>query len=114
MATVFQQVHVSDIQGANLDREELVRSNFQQYPHMKPNDPLASMTENEIIHKQIRLDPTVLNSHEIQNVYQFLERNREVFSLHGELSSCPNFEADITLDDEKPFARINLRMTTRC
>ena len=28
---------------------------------------------------------------------------REAFSLYGELSSCPNFEADINLTNDEPF-----------
>ena len=61
------------------------------------------MTESEIIRQQVKLDTSVLNTKEREEFYQLLDTNREVFSLYGELSSCPNFEADISLTNTEPF-----------
>lgn len=82
---------------------DVLQANLKKYPHLNANDPIASMTESEIFHKHINLSDSVLNSSEKNDFHKFLSKHRDAFSLYGELSSCPNFEVDFTLKDEKPF-----------
>lgn len=86
-----------------LDREYIRSQNLQRHPHLNSDDPLASLTESEIIRKYVSLEQSVLSPQEREKFYQMLENNNSVFSLYGELSSCPNFEADITLTNTDPF-----------
>ena len=81
-------------------REHIRRYNLHRYPHLKEDDPLA---ESEIIRQQVSLNESALNSKEREEFYQILDKNKEVFSLYGELSSCPNFEADMSLTNTEPF-----------
>ena len=77
--------------------------NLKKYPHLDPEDPISEMTEEEIIRKQINLSDSVLSRNEQNDMYDLLKKNREAFSLYGELSSCPNFEVDIELVNDDPF-----------
>jgi uncharacterized short protein YbdD (DUF466 family) len=77
--------------------------NLVQHPHLQPNDPLTNMTEEEVIKQQIDLSNSILTVEEQAHVRQILQENRQAFSLYGELSSCPNFEANIELSNEDPF-----------
>ena len=77
--------------------------NLARYPHLQPNDPLTNMREEEVIKQQIDLTNSILTVDEQTHVRQILKENRQAFSLYGELSSCPNFEANIELSNEDPF-----------
>ena len=74
-----------------------------KFPHLDRTDPVASMTVKEIIQQQIDLDESNLNVLEKQNIVDMLCDNYQAFSLYGETSGCPNFEADITLTNDEPF-----------
>jgi hypothetical protein len=74
-----------------------------QYPHLEIDDPVAKLSPREIIEQQISLQGSVISDNEKQHLFELLLRNREAFSLYGEISSCPNFEVDITLKDTSPF-----------
>ena len=77
--------------------------NLRKYPHLDPHDPLANMTEEQIIKEQIDLTNCVLTNNEKQDLYETLKENRHAFSLYGELSSCPDFEVTIELMNDDPF-----------
>ena len=86
-----------------LDRESIRSLNLKRYPHLTRDDPVASMTESEIIRKHVSLEESVLSPQEREEFYQTLASSSSVFSLYGELSSCPNFEADIKLTNTDPL-----------
>lgn len=86
-----------------LQMTEIMRRNLEQYPHMDYTDPLASMTESEVIRKMVKLDDSILTADEKEDIYKLIERYRDAFSLYGELSSCPNFAVDIKLTNDEPF-----------
>ena len=75
----------------------------RKYPHLDPSDPIVDMTEDEIIHKHIDLNDSILSQSERQEIFEILKENRNAFSLYGELSSCPDFEVDIELTNHEPF-----------
>ncbi|PIK54462.1 hypothetical protein BSL78_08675 [Apostichopus japonicus] len=53
--------------------------------------------------ENINLEQSILNASETESIYEFLDSHRDAFSLYGELSHCPNYEADITLTNDEPF-----------
>ena len=77
--------------------------NAKCYPHLNDDDPLLSMTERDIINRDIDLRESVLNDKEAMDIYDLVHTHRDAFSLYGELGSCPEFEVDIELTDETPF-----------
>jgi hypothetical protein len=82
------------------DKSSVIKANLEKYPHLCPEDPLVSLTEEEIFRKQVDLSKSILHKNEIEDTYRFLQTNREAFSLYGELSSCPNFEVDVRLTND--------------
>jgi len=90
-------------QTCSLKSNEVSRENLAKYPHLNHDDPIANLTESEALRKQVDLSGSILSEREKENLYEFLERHREAFSLYGELSSCPNFEVDFTLTNDDPF-----------
>lgn len=84
---------VSDIQAENL----------RKYPHLTVNDPDSRLTVSEILHRDIKLDKSILSSEQKQEFYKILENNYPAFSVYGEVGTCPNFEVDIHLTDTTPF-----------
>ena len=99
------EVNPSQSDNVNIrsERENVRESNLKRYPHLNENDPIASMTESEIIRKFVDLDKSILTPSERSQVYELLQNYRHAFSLYGELSNCPNFEANITLTNDEPF-----------
>ena len=87
----------------NTDANRIRTDNLQKYPHLDPDDPLATMSEDEIIRRQIDLAQSILSPNERKEIVDILKDNRDAFSLYGELSSCPNFEVDIELNNDDPF-----------
>ena len=87
----------------NDHRNSIRHDNLTKYPHLDPCDAIVDMTEDEIIHKQIDLNDSILSQSERQEIFEILKENRNAFSLYGELSSCPDFEVDIELTNDEPF-----------
>ncbi|PIK34594.1 putative enzymatic polyprotein [Apostichopus japonicus] len=85
------------------NRDEITRYNLHRYPHLTADDPLVSKSEQEIMRENINLEQSILNASETESIYEFLDSHRDAFSLYGELSHCPNYEADITLTNDEPF-----------
>ena len=88
---------------SEINREDLRRYNLERYPHLDYNDPVVEMTSEEIVKRDIDLNKSILNDSEKRKVFDMVVDYREAFSLYGELSSCPDFEADITLTNDEPF-----------
>lgn len=88
---------------SEIDRDALRRYNLERYPHLDSNDPTVEMTSEELVRRDIDLDNSILNDSEKRKVLDMIVDYRDAFSLYGELSSCPDFEADITLTNDEPF-----------
>ncbi len=86
-----------------IDREQIRRVNLECFPHLDATDPIAAMTDEEIIRKHINLKESNLHSSEQEDVVDMIYEYREAFSLYSEISSCPNFEAEISLTNDEPF-----------
>ncbi|KAJ8027317.1 hypothetical protein HOLleu_32431 [Holothuria leucospilota] len=50
----------SDNVNIRSERENVREFNLKRYPHLNENDPIASMTESEIIRKFVDLDKSIL------------------------------------------------------
>ena len=81
---------------------EVERHNLETYPHLHLQDPLVKLTEKQAMRQQVDLKDSILNKHEQNEIYEMLDKNREAFSLYGELS-CSDIEVDIELNDDTPF-----------
>jgi hypothetical protein len=85
--------HVSNVQAHNL----------RTYPHLTQNDPDSHLSVDDIIRRDIKLDKSILDQGQKQDLYGLIKQNHEAFSLYGEIGTCPNFEVDIHLTDTTPF-----------
>ena len=65
----------------NDHRNSIRHDNLTKYPHLDPSDPIVDMTEDEIIHKQIDLNDSILSQSERQEIFEILKENRNAFSL---------------------------------
>ena len=63
--------------------------NLQKYPHLDPHDPLANMTEEEIIREQIDLTDSILTNEERKELHNTLKENRQAFSLTANFPVVP-------------------------
>ena len=61
------------------------------------------MTEEEIIRQKIPLQNSNLNDAEKERLIQMIMDNKEAFSIHDEIGTCPYFEVRLQLRDDKPF-----------
>ncbi|XP_064643583.1 uncharacterized protein LOC135497682 [Lineus longissimus] len=82
---------------------DLHYKNLLTYPHLDIDDPISKLSPQDIIEQQISLQGSTLSADEKQHLYELLLRNKEAFSLYGEIGTCPNFEVDIQLKDDSPF-----------
>lgn len=85
----------SDNVNIRSERENVREFNLKRYPHLNEYDPIASMTESEIIRKFVDLDKKILTPQERNQIYELLQNYRQAFFLYGELSNCLNFEAKL-------------------
>ena len=59
------------------------------------------MTDQEILDKYIY--KPCLTQKEKKEVMEILYKYKEVFSLRGEIGTCPNIEVEIDVMDKSPF-----------
>ena len=73
---------------------------------MEANDPRLSMTDAEIIDKDIRLDAARLSEKGKIRLMSFIHDKAEAFSLHSDVGSCDdsNIQFEV-LKDEGLFIR---------
>ncbi|XP_072170183.1 uncharacterized protein [Diadema setosum] len=71
-----------DTAGSNLDNQTR-QANLDKYPHLDPSDPIANMTEDQIIRAHIDLKDSVLSPSEKNELIQILKDNRPAFSLYA-------------------------------
>ena len=72
-----------------------------KYPWLDPDDVRRNMTDKEILQMKLNLKDSVLDEKEefLMKVEQFTD----VFSLRGEIDTCPFIEVHLKLKDETPF-----------
>ena len=73
------------------------------YPWLDDNDPRRSMTDEEILHQTIDLEPSCLSEPEKEVLMNMILKHKEAFSLRDEIGECPNLKIDIEVIDKSPF-----------
>ena len=64
------------------ERRHLAQWKKEKYPFLEANDPRLSMTDAEIINKDIRLDTARLSERGKVRLMKIIHDNAEAFSLH--------------------------------
>ena len=75
----------------------------ERYPWLDSSHERKYMTDQEILDKYIDLDSSCLTKGEKKEVMEMLYKYKEVFSLRGEIGTCPNIEVEIYVMDKSPF-----------
>ena len=52
---------------------------------------------------KIPLKGSILNEAEKERLIEMVMDNREAFSIHDEIGTCPYFEVKLQLREDKPF-----------
>ena len=78
----------------------------EKYPFLEESDPRLSMTDAEIIDKDIRLDAACLSPKAKERLMAIIHKNLDAFSLHSDVGSCDdsNIRFEV-LKDEGLFIR---------
>ena len=74
-----------------------------KYPWLDPDDPRRNMTDKEILRMKLNLKDSILNEKEKEEFLMKVEQFTDVFSLRGEIGTCPFIEVHLKLKDETPF-----------
>ena len=61
------------------------------------------MTDEQILRAKVPLDKSVLTAAEKEQLIQLMLDNTEAFSIRDEIGTCPFFEVQLKLQDDKPF-----------
>ena len=61
------------------------------------------MTDKEILRMKLNLKDSILNEKEKEDFLMKVEQFTDVFSLRGEIGTCPFIEVHLKLKDETPF-----------
>ena len=86
----------------SLKKEETVETG-EKYSWLDKTDERKYMTDRDILEKYIDLNSTCLQEEKQEEVMDMLFKYKEVFSLRGEIGTCPNVEVDIHVTDKSPF-----------
>ena len=94
-------LHVSEKQ--NPDRQQLKEEKLKLYPFLEADDPKLTMTDKEIIMKEVDLTTnSVLTDEERSKFRSYLYDVKDVFSLHGEVGDT-NYTVSLQVTDTTPF-----------
>ena len=74
-----------------------------KYPWLDPDDIRRNMTDKEILRMKLNLKDSILNEKEKEEFLMKVEQFTDVFSLRGEIGTCPFIEVHLKLKDETPF-----------
>ena len=74
-----------------------------KYPWLNPDDVRRNMTDKEILRMKLNLKDSILNEKEKEDFLMKVEQFTDVFSLRGEIGTCPFIEVHLKLKDETPF-----------
>jgi hypothetical protein len=98
-----QTAGVSPIGNDSCVTSAVQRENLKRYRHLTPGDAISKLTEDDVIRQSIDLSDSDISDSEKQEVYDLIKKNRDAFSLYGELGSCPDILVDFELSDPSPF-----------
>ena len=84
------------------DKKETSKSQ-DPYPWLDPEDPCRTMSDETLMRNKIKLNESILNESQKEEVLQMLIAKRDAFSLRDEIGTCPYFEVRLQLRDETPF-----------
>ena len=73
---------------ARIDREALKQQKSQLYPFLDPDDPKLSMTNTEVLEKEIHLENSRLSSRGKAELKKILVKHSDAFALHSEVGTC--------------------------
>ena len=92
--------------GKDRKKQRLRQWKKEKYPFLEDSDPRLSMTDAEIIDKDIRLDTARLSAKAKERLMAIIHKNSEAFSLHSDIGSCDdsNIRFEV-LKDEGLFIR---------
>ena len=74
-----------------------------KYPWLDEEDPIRSMTDEEILRMKVPLDKSILTAAEKEKLIKLMLQNTQAFSIRDEIGTCPYFEVKLKLRDDKPF-----------
>ena len=84
-------------------RQEERNDSEKRYPWLDDVDERKYMTDEEILDKYINLKDSCFDEKERKQVMKMLYEYKDVFSLRGEIGTCPNIEVNIEVTDNLPF-----------
>ena len=71
-----------------IDRQEICRRKLELYPFLDADDPRLTMTDEEILDRDITLTNSRLSSKGKAELRQILSKHKEAFALHSEVGTC--------------------------
>ena len=74
-----------------------------KYPWLDHNDKQQHMTDAEILRMKLNLDNSALDEIGQEEVLAKIDNFHNIFSLRGEIGTCPFIEVHLKLKDETPF-----------
>ena len=73
------------------------------YPWLDSDDPRRKMTDEEILCLKVPFDKSILTAAEKERLIKLMLENTAAFSIRDEIGTCPYFEVNLKLRDDKPF-----------
>ena len=74
-----------------------------KYPWLEPDDIRRNMTDSDMFRMKLNLKDSVLDEVEKEKFPTNVEQFSDMFSLRGEIGTCPFIEIHLKLKDETPF-----------
>ena len=71
-----------------VDRQEIHRRKMELYPFLDVDDPRLTMTDEEILDRDVSLTNSRLSSKGKAELRQLLSKHKEAFALHSEVGTC--------------------------
>ena len=73
------------------------------YPWLDEDDERRTMTDEEILRKNVNLDEAQLTPEEKEKFRLLMIKYRNAFSLRDEMGCCPDMKIDLEMNDTTPF-----------
>ena len=73
------------------------------YPWLDSDNPRCKMTDEEILCLKVLFDKSILSAAEKERLIKLMLKNTAAFSIRDEIGTCPYFEVNLKLRDDKPF-----------
>ena len=85
------------------DRRQIYLDKKQRYPFLDKDDARLTMTDEEVLRKDIDLTQHCMSTDTYGKFWKLLDERKKAFSIHGEVGECPDLSIKIKLNDESPF-----------